>query len=270
MFRNVIRVIVITQAIALAAGSASAQTAPVDPPFKHVAVSTRVVKPGMQAAVEEYFTKLRAAEAKLGIRGLTDVYVVAQGARTPTYVTSRTLRSWAELDVDNAAKSREMLVRAYGEKEAARLGTALGLASESVTSEVQTVMPGLGNYRPGKDGGHYNYLHVRRNYVKPGMQGQYTALVAKMREVRAAAGAAPEYRWTIAEGPVAVFGTTRYFDSWKDRDLWENEMGKVLGEAEAAKWSAQFEACLDHAEAYVVRRRPDLSHASQPAASTRQ
>ncbi len=247
----------------------AAQPAPVDPPFKYVAVATRVVKPGMQPAVEEYYTKLRAAESKLGIRGLTDVHVVTQGARTPAYVITRTLQAWADLDVDTATTSRQTLVRAYGEKEAARLSTALGLASESVSSEVRSVMPGLGNYRPGKDGGHHGYAQARRYFVKPGMQPQFTALVAKLREVRATAGAAPEYRWMVAEGPVAVYGTTRFFDNWKDRDGWEIEMIKVLGAAEAAKWRAQFDACLDRTESLVTRRRPDLSHASQPAQSTR-
>jgi hypothetical protein len=240
---------------------------PVAPPFALVQVTTREARLGMQDQIEEYYVKLRAAEAKLGIDGLTDIYVVAQGGRTQVYKAFRPATSWADLDDDVPARSRDTLTRAYGDAEARRLGQAMSGASESVTTEVLEIDGGLSNWRPSSTGRPWPYMQVRRNVVKPGMQRQYLQFAARMRDARARAGAVPEVRWHVVEGAGAVHGTTRYFRGWQDRNLWESELAVVFGDDEAASLVAQFDGAIERTETYVLRHRHDLSRASGATSS---
>lgn len=243
----------------LALPLASAGPAPGDPPFTLIAVSTRVARLGQQAQIETYYRRLREAEASLGVEGLTDVYVLAQGGHAQTFVTIRTMREWHELDSDSAEHNLDVLTRAFGAPEAARIGQAMGAASESATTEILQVTPGLSNWHRAPSGQPWPFMQVRRNTLKPGMQRQYAQFAAKMREVRVAVRAAPELRWSVIEGPGNVFGTTRYFRGWQDRALWDDELTEVLGEAEAAKWRAMFETAIERTETFVLRYRADLS-----------
>lgn len=250
----------ITAVVALLSlAPAFASAAPGDPPFTLVAVSTRVARLGHQHEIEAYYRTLRQAEVALKIEGLDEIYALASGGRAHTFRSFRVVKEWHELDTNAAERNLETLTRVFGADEATRLSLALAAASESVVDEVLQVSPGVNNWHVSPSGRPWPYMQVRRSVVKPGMVPEYTAFVAKMRDVRVAAQAAPELRWSIVEGQGNVFGTTRYFRGWQDRALWEDEMLVVLGETEAATWLARFQASIVSTETFVLRHRADLS-----------
>lgn len=258
-----------TTSAVLAAATIRLMAAPADgdPPFTYIEVSTRVVRPGQQQAVEDYYLKLRAAEAAQRVVGVTDIYAVAQGGRPETYVSMRTLTAWSDLDDDVESAQQAVLARAYGEPTAQRLQQDMAAASESVTNEVQRVTKGYNRWRLSPGGRPWPFMQVRRIYLKPGKHDDYLALIATMRNVSAQANAVAELRWQVAEGPGNVYGLTRYFRGWQERDLWEGETLAVLGREATEKWRAVFQGAIERTETMVLRRRADLSRGSTAAAA---
>lgn len=239
-----------------------------DPPFTLVTVGTRQAKFGQQGAIEEYYVKLRAAEAKLNVAGLSDVYVVAQGGRGQQYKTIRTLKAWADLDTELGARSTDTLRRAYGEAEQQRLTGALLNATDFVINEVLRVRPGMSNWRDN-NGGAWPFIAVRRDTVKPDMLLQHAAFVEKMRVARASSGAGPDLQWTVDVGPGFVQGSSYYFRTWAERDSWPFPLVKAYGQAEADRLNASRRQALTSTESYVLRHRPDLSRARAAAVPSR-
>ena len=129
---------------------------PVEPPFALMESTIREAKPGQQAAIEDFYLKLRAAEAKLNVPGLTDIYVLEHGGAGLRYRSFRSLRSWADLDKRLQDVTLDTLTRAYGEADAQHLVGALQAATESVTTgwpghsrpqHVAQQRPGVAVYR---------------------------------------------------------------------------------------------------------------------------
>lgn len=262
-FRRAAHAFAALVATGLVPQAAAAQPLPGDPPFEYVQVSTRIARPGHHGAIEEFYTKLRAAEGKAGIAGVTDVYVVVQGGRAPTFVSFRTMSAWHQLDDDLGERSVDALTRAFGDAEARRLALLLESASESVVNEVLRVSHGLSNWHRSPSRRPWPYMQVRRTTVKPTMQGQYLAFARAVRDARIASQATPELRWQVVEGPGHVFGTTRYFRGWQDRDLWEDELPVALEPDQYQKWMGVLAASIDRTETQVLRYREDLSRAAK-------
>ncbi len=231
---------------------------PVEPPFAFLESRIREAKPGQQAAIEEFYTKLRDAEAKLKVTGLTDVYVLEQGGTGQRYWSFRSLRSWADLDTSLAQVTNETLAKAYGEAEQQRLTAALVNATESTSTEILRVLPGRSTWRDNS-GQAWPYIEVRRTHVRPERVAQHDEFQERIRAVRASAGTAPEVRFQVALGEGFVFITSRYFRKWAERDTWQDELVKAYGQPEADRLVNQWRQTLMSTEAHVLRHRPDLS-----------
>lgn len=134
-------------------------------------------------------------------------------------------------------------------------------ATESVTNEVLRVSRGLSHWRRSPSRRPWPFMQVRRTSVKPAMLDQYLAASRAIRDARVEAQTTPELRWHVVEGSGFVFGSTRYFRGWQDRDLWEDELAFVLGPEEYSARMAQLTASIDRTETFVLRYREDLSRA---------
>jgi len=231
---------------------------PVEPPFALLESTIREARSGQQGAIEDFYLKLRAAEAKLNRPGLTDIYVLEHGGAGLRYWSFRSLRSWADLDMRLQDVTPDTLTKAYGEAEAARLVAALQAATESVTTEVLRVIPGRSTWRDN-NGQAWPYVEVRRTRVRPERVAQHDEFQERIRAVRANAGTAPEVRFQVALGEGFVFVTSRYFKSYGDRDTWQDELAKAYGQPEADRLINQWRQTLIETEAHVLRYRPDLS-----------
>jgi hypothetical protein len=241
----------------------------VEPPFVFLESSTRQAKAGQHAAIEDYYLKLRAAEAKLKVAGVTEIYVLVQGGAAPQYRSLRSLRNWAELDTSLDQTTADTLTRAYGEAEQQRLTAALHDATESFSTEVLRVLPGRSTWRDN-NGQAWPFVEVRRTHVRPERVAQHDEFQERIRAVRANAGTTPEVRFQVALGEGFVFVTSRYFKTWSDRDTWQDELAKAYGQPEADRLVNTWRQTLIRTENYVLRHRPDLSRARVPPGTARQ
>jgi hypothetical protein len=266
------RRLVVVMGIASTTVAVGAQTPggprPVEPPFSLVESSVREAQPGRQGAIEEFYLKLRAAEAKVSARGLTDIYVLDEGGAGQQYYSFRTLRSWADLDTRLAQVAADTMTTAYGTEEYQRLATALQEATASTTTEVLRVLPGRSTWRDN-NGQAWPYIEVRRTQVRPERVAQHDDFQERIRAVRANAGTTPEVRFQVALGPGFVFVTARYFKTWAERDTWQDELAKAYGQPEADRLVNQWRQTLLDTESFVLRHRPELSRVRPPAAPTR-
>jgi hypothetical protein len=231
---------------------------PVEPPFALLESTVREARPGQQSAIEDFYLKLRAAEAKLNVPGLTDIYVLEHGGAGLRYRSFRSLRSWADLDKRLQDVTLDTLTRAYSDTEAQRLLSALQTATESVTTEILRVIPGRSTWRDN-GGQAWPYVEVRRTRVKPDRVAQHDEFQERIRAVRANAGTAPEVRFQVALGEGFVFVTSRYFKTYGERDTWQDELAKAYGQPEADRLINQWRQTLIDTESHVLRHRPDLS-----------
>ena len=251
-------VIAIVSTTATIGAQAPTGPRPVEPPFSFVESSLREAKAGQQSAIEEFYLKLRAAEAKLSVRGLTDIYVRDQGGSGQQYYSFRSLSTWADLDTRLGQVAAETLTKAYGPEEYQRLTTALQGATESITTEILRVLPGRSTWRDNS-GQAWPYIEVRRTHVRPERVAQHDEFQERIRAVRANAGTTPEVRFQVALGPGFMFVTARYFKTWADRDTWQDELAKAYGQPEADRLVNQWRQTLLDTENFVLRHRPDLS-----------
>lgn len=258
MRRVAIASVIAASVIALPGAQSPTGPRPVEPPFGFIESTIREAIPGRQGAIEDFYLKLRAAEAKLGVPGLTDVYVVEHGGAGLRYRSFRRLRSWATLDTRLQDSTIETLTKAYGEAEQQRLVLALQEASASVVTEILRVLPGRSTWRDN-DGQPWPYIEVRRTKVRPERVAQHDDFQERIRAVRANAGSAPEVRFQVALGEGFVFVTARYFRKYADRDTWQDELVKAYGEPEANRLITQWRQTLIETESHVLRHRPDLS-----------
>lgn len=230
----------------------------VEPPFAYVESTVREARAGEQRAIEAFYLKLREAEAKVGVAGLTDIYVRDQGGEGLRYHSFRSLRSWADLDRRTGAAASDVMAKAFGPGEYERLAEAMQAATASISTEILRVLPGRSTWRDN-GGQAWPYIEVRRTRVRPERVAQHDDFQERIRAVRANAGTAPEVRFQVALGEGFVFVTSRYFKLWADRDSWQDELVKAYGQPEADRLVNQWRQTLIDTEAHVLRHRPDLS-----------
>jgi hypothetical protein len=242
---------------------------PVEPPFVFLESGARQAIAGRHPAIEDYYLKLRAAEAKLKVAGLSDVYEVVQGGPGRHYKSFRSLRTWSDLDTTLEQTAADTLTRAFGEAEQQRLTAALQEATEALSTEVLRVLPGRSTWRDN-GGQAWPYIEVRRTHVRPERVAQHDEFQERIRAVRANAGTTPEVRFQVALGEGFVFVTSRYFKAWADRDTWQDELARAYGQPEADRLINSWRQTLVRTESYVLRHRPDLSRVRVATGTARQ
>ena len=268
MRRPILAMLIVAAAASGSRAQAPTGPRPVEPPFVFLESSTRQAKSGQHATIEDYYLKLRAAEAKLKAVGVTDIYLLVQGGAALQYRAYRSLRNWSELDTSLNQTTTDTLTRAYGEAEQQRLTSALHDATESFSTEVLRVLPGRSTWRDN-NGQAWPYVEVRRTHVRPERVAQHDEFQERIRAVRANAGTTPEVRFQVALGEGFVFVTSRYFKAWSDRDTWQDELAKAYGQPEADRLINSWRQTLIRTENYVLRHRPDLSRVRAASGTNR-
>ena len=143
--------------LSVSAGSALAQ----DPPFDHVQLTRVVVKPGMTDAFEAHVKALNEARAKAGDPVGRTMWRVGRGGPPRTFLATQRFNKWGELE--SLTRNREVLVKAFGEREGARISDALADTVESAETQVLSVWKGVNSWKDGT----YGHAWVIESQVRP-------------------------------------------------------------------------------------------------------
>jgi len=220
------------------------------------------IKPGGNAAFEEYIAGVRTAAQRLG---LDDYWLVAQSVSgAPTYTVALERGSWAAVGAPGVLPR---LAEALGEREAERL---TGLAASSIAS-VHTAFyqpqPQLSNPRPDMEGAP-DAIITFVLAINPNMGAQYAETAALTREAALAVAPGQHY---IVNAPgfgapgVLVVG---FVEHWTELDSPRMQPGQMVlqhyGPVNGAAINARVQETLASVTTTIHRTRPDLSY--QPAA----
>jgi cellobiose-specific phosphotransferase system component IIB len=250
------RSVVFVLGLALASVLAAPLTAQ-EGEFTHVTWVT--VKPGMTAEFEDYIKKIIAGAPKANDPRAVTAYSVAMGGPQRTYAFARTFRKWAELDADLTIP--QILAKAYGDVEGAKIYKMGSSAIESSETRVSRTIPELS--RSGPSGGApAAYVFVVRTEVEPSMARTYRKYLDKLKAAEDKHDPSPVTRRVSVLGDAQVWSSIRSFNKWAERDALMSPgevMNKAYGEAEAREITDMAAGCIRNRTIYVLARRPDLS-----------
>jgi len=252
MRRSVVFVLALALAIALAAPLLAQEGE-----FTHVTWVT--VKPGMTAEFEDYAKKISAGFAKVNDPRAISAYSLAMGGTGRTYAFARTFKKWGELDADLTIP--QILAKAYGDVEGAKISKAGSSAIESSETRVSRTIPELSRSGPS-GGGTAAYVFVVRTEVEPSMARTYRKYMDKLKAAEDKHDPSPVTRRVSVLGDAQVWSSIRFFNKWAERDALMSPgeaMNKAYGEAEAREIADMAAGCIRNRTIYVLAHRPDLS-----------
>lgn len=236
--------------VSLSAGPALAQ----DPPFGHIQLTRVVVKPGMTDTFEAHVKLLNEARSKAGDTVGRTMWQVGRGGPARTFFVTQRFDKWAELE--SLTMNRDALVKAFGEREGARIGDALSATIESAESQVLSVWKGMSSWKDGT----YGYAWVTESQVRPAAIPQWEQQVAaRAAAAKKSPASPPTLRYRTTLGPSAHFVSARFFDKWSDVDGWP-ELKDLAGQAEADRIDGLARGALESGTNYILRRRPELTY----------
>ena len=229
-----------------------------DPPFERIQLTRIVVKPGMTREWEAQLKLLNEARAKGKDPVARSLWQVGRGGPPRTYFSVIRFNKWAELE--SLTMNSDVLAKAFGEREAVRIGDAMGDTIESAQSEVMTVWKGMNSWKDGT----WAYAWLTESQVRPAGLPQWEQQVtARVAATKKSPASPPAVRYRTTLGPSARFITARYFDKWSDVDGWPT-LKDVVGQVEADKMDALARGALESGTNYVIRRRAELSYIPTP------
>jgi hypothetical protein len=236
------------------------------PPYSFVQVTTITVKPSAVSEFENSIKKINAGAVKIGVTP-SNVYAMGRGGPGFTYVATIRFAKWAEMD--DRPSVIEILNKAYGEAEGAKIGNAGRAAIESISTVVLRVLPELSSAPSTTN----PFAHVRVTTigVKPGMGSKWEAYVAKIKAAQdKASGSLPVTRSTTALGPANTYTTAYFFNKYAQLDGSPSvgeTLRKAYGEGEARLLEETAASCMVSLETHALDFRADLSRpAAAPAA----
>jgi hypothetical protein len=242
---------------------AQSSAPPAAPPFAFVNVTTLTVKPAAVPDFESYVKRVNAGAAKIGVRQ-ANWYAMGRGGPGFTYVVAVRFAKWSELD--ERPSVIEILNKAYGETEAARIQAGGRAAIESTSSVFLRVLPEL-SAAPSMETP-LAHVRVTRVEVKGGTNSKFEAFVGKLKAAQEKAGGAlPVIRYATAIGPANVYMAAYFFNKYAEFETAPGvpeALRKAYGEAEARMLEETSQACIKNLETHVLDYRADLS---RPAAA---
>jgi hypothetical protein len=254
-----ISALAIASCLALSA-LASAQPAaqPAAPPFSFVSITTITVKPSAVPEFEASIKKINAGAVKIGVSP-SNVWSVGRGGPGFTYVATVRFAKWA--DMDDRPSVNEILTKAYGEAEGAKIGAAGRAAIESLSGVVVRVLPELSSapslVTP------FAHVRVTRINVKPGTGGKFEAYIAKLKAAQDKVGGYPGViRYTNVLGPGNTYMGAYFFNKfaqWDAAPSLSDTLKKVYGDGEARMLEGVSQECIVGTEIYVLDYRADLT-----------
>jgi len=232
-------------------------------PFAYVSLTTLTVKPAAIPDFENYVKRVGAGAAKIGVRP-ANWYTMGRGGPGFTYVVAVRFAKWSELD--ERPSVIEILNKAYGETEAARIQAGGRAAIESSSSVFLRVLPEL-SAAPSMETP-LAHVRVTRVEVKGGTNSKFEVFVGRLKAAQEKAGGAlPVVRYVTALGPSNVYMAAYFFNKYAE---FETALGvpealrKAYGDAEARMLEETSQSCITNLETYVLDYRADMS---RPAAA---
>jgi len=239
-----------------AAGSAQAQ----GQPKQFVQILTVHAKPEGALDYEAFVKKVMAAADKTAQTQRVVTYQVMQGGPGYTYMIATYFDKWAETDEQFSAP--EILNKALGELEGAKALRAGRTNIVSTESAVYRLLPDLSTKSKAYDPPPA-YLQLIRTEVKPEMSHEWERVIGRYK---AASEQVPEtptaIRRVAVEGAANTYLTSSPYTKGAERDAWPSFMDvlkKAYGEEEARNLDQRRTDCIKHAEAFIMKFRPDLS-----------
>jgi hypothetical protein len=239
-----------------AAGSAQAQSQP----KQFVQLLTVHAKPEGALDYEAFVKKVTAAAEKIGQNQRVLTFQVTTGGPGYTYMIVSYFDKWAE--TDDFLSTPEILNKALGELEGGKALRAGRANIESIETAVYRLLPDLST-KPRAYDPPPAYLQVIRTQVRPEMArewerviGRYKAASEQMQETPSA------IRRVAVEGPANVYVTSSPYTKAAERDAWpsfRDVLKKAYGDEEARNLDQRRTDCIKHAEAFILKFRPDLS-----------
>lgn len=258
MRRSIVSVLSLALAIALAAPLFAQEGE-----YTHVTWLT--VQPGMTAEFEDYIKKIIGGLAKVNDSRNISAYSVAMGGPGRTYAFARTFKKWGELDAEMTIP--QVLAKAYGDVEAAKIYKIGSSAVESSETRVSRTIPELSRSGPS-GGGTAAYAYVVRTEVEPSTGRTYRKYLDKVKAAEDKYDPSPVIRRVSVLGDAQVWSSVRLFNKWAERDAAMNPgeaLNKAYGEAEAREITDMAAGCIRKRTTYVLAHRPDLSRTGTPS-----
>lgn len=235
-------------------------------PAKYQYILTVQVKPGTAQQYEDYVKKIVEAAKKNGDAQNWAAFNVTVGGPGGQYGFVLPFNTWAEQD--SWTSPREMLVKAFGEEEAAKITRSGVAAMESSEATISQFQSDLSSKEAGAGGIKNSYV-VSRTTIKPEKVQDYRLAISKIRAAYDKAGGAPSTVRRTIRGNRWTFSSATGYDSGAERDK-EPEFGATMSAMYSDREIEQIMDMLRGATAestwFEVVYRPDLSH--PPAAST--
>ena len=238
------------------AGAAQAQSQP----KQFVSVLTVHCKPEGAVDYEAFVKKVIAAGDKLGQTQRVVTWQVTTGGPGYTYMIATYFDKWAE--TDGLPSVPETLNKALGELEGAKALRAGRMNIESTESAVYRLVPDLST-KPKAYDPPPAYLQVFRTEVKPDMSHEWERVIGRYKAASEQIPEAPTaIRRVAVEGSGNIYVTSSPYNNAAERDAWPGFMDvlkKAYGEEEARNLDQRRTDCIKHAEAFIMKYRPDLS-----------
>jgi hypothetical protein len=239
-----------------AAGSVRAQ----GQPKQFVQLLTIHAKPEGALDYEAFARKVMAAAEKIGQNQRVLTFQVTAGGPGYTYMVASYFDKWAE--TDEFLSTPEILNKALGELEGGRALRAGRANIESTETAVYRLVPDLST-KPKAYDPPPAFLQVMRTAVKPGMAREWERVIGRYKAASEQMAEAPTaIRRVAVEGPANVYVTSNAYTKAAERDAWPSfleVLKKAYGDEEARSLDQRRTDCIEHAEAFVLKFRPDLS-----------
>lgn len=247
-------------ALGLACVAAATAAAAQGQPKQFVQVLTVHAKPDAALDFEAYAKKVNAAADKIGYSQRTITFQVTSGGPGYTYMVATYFDKWAE--TDSALSTPEILMKALGDAEGGRTLRAGRASIASTETAVYRLLPDLST-KPRAFDPPPAYLQVIRNEVKADKARDWEQVIARYKAASEGIAETPTaIRRVSVEGLANVYITSSAYTNGAERDAWPAFMDvlkKAYGDEEARGLDARRAACIERAEAYILKFRPDLS-----------
>ncbi len=252
------RVVALGLGCVLVAAAASAQAQ--GQPRQYVQLLTVHAKPDGALDYEAFVKKVNAAAEKAGQTQRSIVYQVTTGGPGYTYMIATYFDKWSE--TDGLLSTPEILFKALGEVEGAKTLHAGRSTIDSIDTAVFRLVPDLST-KPKAYDPPPAYLQVFRTEVKADMVHEWERVIGRYKAASEQIPEAPTaIRRVAVLGPANVYITSSPYTKAADRDAWptfQDVLKKAYGDEEARHLDQRRLDCIEHAEAFVLKFRPDLS-----------
>jgi antibiotic biosynthesis monooxygenase (ABM) superfamily enzyme len=240
-------------------------------PAEFIQVITTTVKSGAVADYEDFVKKIVAGANKIGAPQRWSTSQVSLGGPGFTYTVVLPFSKWAEVDGWNAVP--DILVKAYGPAERARIMKSGRGAIERTETSVYRLLPDLST-RPKAFVPPPAFVHLFVTEVEPAMVPTWEKFLGQIKAAQEKSPQAPTaIRRVAVLGASNTYVTAVPFNKFAERDSWPrypDVLRDAYGETEARSIDETRLRATRNARQLVLTYRPDLSRpAAAAGAATR-